>query len=136
VAEKIVKGEGEKGGGRMTLRGLDLKIGGEGMKKYYDEIYPNFLNKYGKKYGAQVGETYINANAKAQTKDQLAKELYGNNETYKNLPSEQKRKVDVMFMDMAKEEKIRYLDITPEMKKAVQKGQPLASVEGMTGLLA
>jgi hypothetical protein len=120
----------------QEINGVDLQVGGEGMKKYYDEIYPNFLNKYGKKYGAQVGETYINANAKAQTKDQLAKELYGNNETYKNLPSEQKRKVDVMFMDMAKEEKVRYLDITPEMKKAVQKGQPLASVEGMTGLLA
>ena len=120
----------------QEINGVDLQVGGEGMKKYYDEIYPNFLNKYGKKYGAQVGETYINANAKAQTKDQLAKELYGNNETYKNLPSEQKRKVDVMFMDMAKEEKIRYLDITPEMKKAVQKGQPLAAVEGMTGLLA
>lgn len=120
----------------QEINGVDLQVGGEGMKKYYDEIYPNFLNKYGKKYGAQVGETYINANAKAQTKDQLAKQLYGNNETYKNLPSEQKRKVDVMFMDMAKEEKIRYLDITPEMKKAVQKGQPLAAVEGMTGLLA
>ena len=151
IAEKMSKGTGkqtevagEYDPASMTsnkkymteLSGIDLKVGGEGMKKYYDEIYPNFLNKYGKKYGAQVGETYINANAKAQTKDQLAKQIYGNNETYKNLPSEQKRKVDVMFMDMAKEEKIRYLDITPEMKKAVQKGQPLAAVEGMTGLLA
>lgn len=151
IAEKMSKGTGkqtevagEYDPASMTsnkkymteLSGIDLKVGGEGMKKYYDEIYPNFLNKYGKKYGAQVGETYINANAKAQTKDQLAKELYGNNETYKNLPSEQKRKVDVMFMDMAKEEKIRYLDITPEMRKAVKGGQPLAAVEGMTGLLA
>jgi hypothetical protein len=135
AAQKLIKETPDEQGMRQ-LSGLDLSVGGEGMKKYYDEIYPNFLNKYGKKYGAQVGETYINANAKAQTKDQLAKELYGNNETYKNLPSEQKRKVDVMFMDMAKEEKIRYLDITPEMKKAVQKGQPLAAVEGMTGLLA
>jgi len=119
-----------------NLFGADLQVGGEGMKKYYDEVYPNFLNKFGKKYGAQVGETYINANAKTQTKDQLAKELFGNTETYKNLPSEQKRKVDVMFMDMSKDEPVRYLDITPEMKKAVQKGQPLAAVEGMTGLLA
>jgi hypothetical protein len=111
-----------------NLFGADLQVGGEGMKKYYDEIYPNFLNKLGKKYGTQVGETYINANAKTQTKDQLAKELFGNTETYKNLPSEQKRKVDVMFMDMSKEEKIRYLDITPEMRDAVKKGQPLASI--------
>jgi hypothetical protein len=110
-----------------TLKGDDISIGGEGMKKYYDEIYPGFLNKLGKKYGSQVEETYINANALTHTKDQLAKELYGNNETYINLPSEQKRKVDVMFMDMAREEKVRYLNITPEMRKAVKEGLPLAS---------
>jgi hypothetical protein len=39
--------------------GEDLRVGGEGMKKYYDEIYPKFLDKYGKKYGASVGETKI-----------------------------------------------------------------------------
>jgi hypothetical protein len=47
IADKIIKGEGQSGGGRMTLRGVDLQVGGEGMKKYYDEIYPNFLNKFG-----------------------------------------------------------------------------------------
>lgn len=42
-----------------SLSGLDLKIGGEGMRKYYDEVYPNFLKKFGKKYGANVGTTHI-----------------------------------------------------------------------------
>jgi hypothetical protein len=41
------------------LEGVDLKVGGEGMKKYYDEIYPQFLAKYGKKWNATVGETRI-----------------------------------------------------------------------------
>jgi len=41
------------------LEGIDLKVGGEGMKKYYDEIYPQFLAKYGKKWNATVGETRI-----------------------------------------------------------------------------
>jgi hypothetical protein len=86
VADKIVKGEGQSGGGRMTLRGLDLQVGGEGMKKYYDEIYPKFLDKYGKKWNARVGETEIKTgNAYAQTKGIPAKET------------------------------IRYIDITPEM---------------------
>lgn len=31
----------------------------KGMEKYYDEVYPNFLDKYGKKFGAQVGQTRI-----------------------------------------------------------------------------
>jgi hypothetical protein len=31
----------------------------KGMEKYYDEVYPNFLDKYGKKFGSQVGQTRI-----------------------------------------------------------------------------
>jgi hypothetical protein len=125
VAEKMSKGTGkqtevagEYDPASMTsnkkymteLSGIDLKVGGEGMKKYYDEIYPNFLNKYGKKYGAQVGETQITTD--------YARDASG-------IPAQRPSK-----------ETIRYLDITPEMRKAVQKGQPLAAVEGMTGLLA
>lgn len=104
--------------------GLDLQVGGEGMKKYYDEIYPKFLDKYGKKYGAKVGETSINT-GKVQSKDELAAQVYGRGETYRNLPSELKRKIDVMFRDMARDEPIRYLDITPQMKEGTSKGQPL-----------
>jgi hypothetical protein len=96
VAEKIIKGEGKFGGGRKTLSGIDLQVGGEGMKKYYDEIYPKFLDKYGKKYGASVGETQIKTgNAYAQTKGIPATET------------------------------IRYLDVTPQMKEGTSKGQPL-----------
>jgi len=76
------------------LSGIDLKVGGEGMKKYYDDIYPKFLEKYGKKWGASVGETQI--------------------KTGNRVPGG--------------EEPVRYIDITPEMRKSVQKGQPLAAV--------
>ena len=103
VAKKIMESNSQ------TIKGEGLNIGGEGMKKYYDEIYPNFLNKYGKKYGAQVGETKVNTI---------------------------KERAENSMIPTSKQETVRYLDITPEMKKAVQKGQPLAAVEGMTGLLA
>lgn len=43
--------------GTYTLSGLDLKVGGEGMKGFYDKIVPSFLSKFGKKFGAEVGET-------------------------------------------------------------------------------
>jgi hypothetical protein len=42
-----------------SLSGLDLSVGGEGMKKYYDEIYPGYLKKFGKKYGANTGKTML-----------------------------------------------------------------------------
>jgi hypothetical protein len=75
-----------------VLEGLDLQVGGEGMKKYYDEIYPQFLAKYGKKWDAKVGQTTIEAEGK---------------------------------------EPVRYIDITPEMRQSVSKGQPLFSATGI-----
>lgn len=49
---------GKKGG---KFSGLDLKVGGEGMKGFYDQIIPSFLNKYAKKWGGKVGETTLDA---------------------------------------------------------------------------
>lgn len=37
-----------------VLEENELKIGGEGMKRFYDEILPRFMNKYGKKWGVKV----------------------------------------------------------------------------------
>lgn len=42
------------------LTGLDLKVGGEGMKGFYDKILPDFMNKYGKKWGARVQDGVLN----------------------------------------------------------------------------
>ena len=39
--------------------GVDLKVGGEGMKGFYDKIIPDAANKLGKQWGAKVGETQI-----------------------------------------------------------------------------
>jgi len=74
VAEKMIKGEGKnpteavdrwepEDGDDMplvkSLSGLDLQVGGKGNKTYYDEIYPSYLKKLGKKYGAQSGMTKV-----------------------------------------------------------------------------
>ena len=82
-----------------NLMGNGLNIGGEGMKKYYDEVYPQYLDKYGKKWNARVGETQITTD--------YARDANG-------IPAQRPSK-----------ESIRYIDITPEMKGAVSKGQPL-----------
>lgn len=49
VATKIVNGEGEKLAGESnlhTLRGTNLKIGGEGHKYFYDKVLPKVLQKH------------------------------------------------------------------------------------------
>ena len=75
IAKKIMAGEGtpykvsipyeggsmpittpERHAGKMVLGNLDLKVGDEGMKGFYNDIVPSFLNKYGKKWGAKVGQ--------------------------------------------------------------------------------
>ena len=53
LAEKILSvGIGED----VRLAGESLRIGGEGMKGFYDKMLPSFMNKYGKKWGVKVGE--------------------------------------------------------------------------------
>lgn len=53
--DKKYTGPGMEFDGR-ELSGVDLQIGGEGMKGFYDDILPKFLNKYGKKWDAKVGQ--------------------------------------------------------------------------------
>ena len=59
VADKIVRGEGEGNDQHKVLSGLDLKTGGEWAKNLYDRAIPNFLSKYGKKWGAKVGDVKL-----------------------------------------------------------------------------
>lgn len=37
----------------------DLSIGGEGMKGFYDQMLPKFMDKYGKKWGVKTGEVTL-----------------------------------------------------------------------------
>lgn len=50
VADKIAEG-----GNFVQLTGLDLKVGGEGMRAFYDKIVPQVARDVLKKVGGQVG---------------------------------------------------------------------------------
>lgn len=59
VAVKLMTKEPEPMGGHSTeshrvLEGKDLRVGGSGMRGFYDDILPRFANKFGKKFGAKV----------------------------------------------------------------------------------
>jgi hypothetical protein len=72
IAKKIASGEGrdfytglkknDTPSGK-ELVGVDLKVGGEGMKGFYDKIIPDAANKLGKQWGAKVGETKIGSSS-------------------------------------------------------------------------
>jgi len=135
MSDKVMRAEPE-----TNFSGLDLQVGGEGMKKYYDEIYPKFLDKYGKKWGAKIKE--VSLGGESMGRGDIENRL-------DHLPNGFKTTDGKFWEDyddaMTHESSligspiVRYLEITPEMKKGVSKGQPLfAAVPAIpaAGLLA
>jgi N12 class adenine-specific DNA methylase len=55
LTKRIIEDPADMG----SLEGENLKIGGKGMKGFYDKIVPDFLNKFGKKWDAKVEEIDI-----------------------------------------------------------------------------
>jgi|694.fasta_scaffold02514_3 hypothetical protein len=118
-------------GKSVELSGLDLKVGGEGMKGFYDQILPKFLDKYAKKWDAKVGMTDIQAGTTANKSftEALNKSEFANE--YKTASDKRKSEiVDIITERMKKENvAVQYIDITPKMKESVlTKGQPLFAI--------
>jgi predicted GNAT family acetyltransferase len=62
TAEKLLRQAPDDSLGLAPVRSLldlDLSIGGEGMKGFYDNILPKSLDKIGKKYGTKVRKTMM-----------------------------------------------------------------------------
>ena len=63
------------GQGRLAfheLTGQDLRLGGEGMKGFYDKMLPSYMNKIGKKYGVKAEMTNVET---GRTNQSLALEI-------------------------------------------------------------
>jgi hypothetical protein len=117
--------------GTDVYSGDELKVGGEGMKKYYDDIYPKFLEKYGKKWNAGVGETSLSGtggNFDYYKDGNMFSVTDGKGNQVKKFSTSQEAVKEVDRLNSLGSEPVRYIDITPEMRKSVKKGQPLAAV--------
>lgn len=53
LAAKIVESVSSFGD-KATIEGNNLRLGGEGMRGFYDHILPKFMDKYGKKWGVKT----------------------------------------------------------------------------------
>lgn len=140
IAEKIKKKEGKKYRGHegRTLEGLDLKVGGEGMKGFYDKILVDAANKLGKKFGAKVGETDISVSEgptdeisfmvsknpdeqwavfKSIASGSSIPEEVSTHKTKAEAKTEAAR-LNSEYVSESKNTKVHSLDITPELKNA------------------
>ena len=130
----------------MTLRGPDLQVGGEGMKKYYDEIYPAFLAKQGKKYNAKTGEIGIGLPPKTSNSWAYFRDWFAENHSNvgggstalanweRGANNSYVKEFEKFRKTATQNENIRYIDISPEMRGGVKKGQPLFTAAPIGGI--
>lgn len=134
MAQRIIEGAGKDiGHGEQEYSGLDLQVGGEGMKGFYDKIVPNFLNQFGKKYGAKVQPGMVSiVSTPAQHHGLTEREFQA---LPPNAQQDMVRQHAYAHQGAKTEVPVHTFPITPEMREDVTKnGVPLyadgGSVEG------
>ena len=143
AAEKIVNAEGRdvtlggqpfKGG---TLEGVDLKVGGEGMRAFYDKMLVDKANALGKRYGAKVQQEPLDAGVESfSMRNPEGQHFFGG----PTAEAARQRLEDAGIAGVDKMEPVdnrkvvHVLPITPELRAAAQKGFPLFATGGVAAL--
>jgi hypothetical protein len=111
----------------FVIDNADIEVGGKGFKKYYDEVYPNFLKKEAAEFGATTGYTEI----KAPTTNKRQQEKLIRARARKNKISTKEmenRIYNESKSDFFRENKepVFYIEINDAMREAYRKGRPYA----------
>jgi len=139
-AAKKLLGQSSNEYGTKSLSGLDLKVGGEGMRQYYDKTYKNYLDKYAKQFGATVGETTLPAASKKmnQLSSQEIEAITKTPGWFDDFMKMSGHRGPLMLSDEQYSsifnkllpkyahqhgEKVYYIDVTPKMRESAAKGQ-------------
>ena len=97
----------------LSLEGDGLRVGGEGMRGFYDKMLPSFMNKYGKKWGVKVEDLEL---------PNLGKSGY----TMHSVPVTEEMKASVMEGQVM----FRTIAITPEVQEEMDAISASAIVRG------
>lgn len=148
AAEKLFKTKPDKTGQHL-LEGADLKVGGEGMKAFYDKMMVDKANALAKKYGVKVETKDLNTNhdaslnepfenrSKAENVLNKGGKIYAVSRSGEHLVTSVKELKELeadgygpfyqyILGDIQPKEPVHVLKLTPELKKAVsEKGFPL-----------
>jgi broad specificity phosphatase PhoE/2'-5' RNA ligase len=137
IAKKIEAGEGRpmqssSREGLRSLTGIDLKVGGEGQRGFYDQILPAFANKYAKKWNAKVGKTALLGKNRPHIVISYAngvdeKDGFDVVDAPSDVLGTFATEAEAIKFEDGLREKIpaHYLPITNEMRSSVMQGQPL-----------
>ena len=131
LAERVMQSE------RATFEGDDLKVGGEGMRAFYDQMLPQMVNKYVKKFGANVSEVKILGEGPGITPTYLVIEKDGHSIYSAESARWKAEKKAEEIGGTVREERSEFtqpgIDITPAMRESVMQGQPLFAVDATKG---
>lgn len=152
VAEKIMAMEAAG-----TLEGESLKVGGEGMKGFYDKILPKEIQKYVGKMGGKVGTADIATEKKKEIYYVLlpgagradGMEFDNHTEAYEHLKSlraaeegatgdyrDLRVEKGFAFKMQPSDSRVWNLPITDQMRAQVMAGQPRFAVAGVNAATA
>jgi hypothetical protein len=119
------------------LHGLDLKVGGEGMKSFYDKMLPQALEKLAKRHDpdAKMGTTTIKGDPKVDGPLKVSsdgKRYWVHSDTHGKVSDyfDAAHKAMDARDDMKKGPSLHSIDITPKMRASILKGMPTFATGG------
>jgi len=119
------------------VTGDEIKVGGSGMRGFYDKIMPADTNKLIKKYGAQVGETTIKTvtvDDPGRLRYEVLDERGDPYDAFETMEAAQQAIQDIgesgytvrdAYTETEGNLAVHSFDITDDMRKMVQEGIPL-----------
>ena len=132
LANKLLQQPSEFG--VHTLADQDIKVGGEGMKGFYDKMLPDYLNTFGKPYNAQVGTLNIPAARRVPPIEEVQRLAGINQDQWRAMTGDERVQLskDMQAKANAEGMPLHHFPITPEMRESIkQKGLPLYQQVGI-----
>jgi len=113
---------------QKTYRGLDLKVGGEGMKSFYDKFLPAFAKKYTKKWGGKVSEETL-APSGDEVRVLITTDGYTVEHGSESHEFDNEKDADDYAADVRSGETVHSLAITPQMRESIKtEAQPAYAI--------
>lgn len=136
VAQKIADDGGELNmrTGYSELSGLDLQVGGEGMRAFYDKILPSAVNKWAKKLGGRVGDTRIPSTENVGENAYVEPRVTGGYRARfgRDSASFETEQEAAAWLENARAMTVHALDLTDAMREAAAQGMTLFQKGGDT----
>jgi len=139
AASKLLEPSTLNGAGNHVLSGDGLKVGGEGMKGFYDQILPKEISKYVKQWGAQVEKAQAATRATIDTPQALEAVRYIRRQggvAASSRSMEQAAKVNALLAQLERrmsKDRVNFADAWTEIPASTAKSD-LKSVLGFRGI--